>query len=218
MRVPNETQRVEFGGWTLRVRPSTAPQARLLLLLHGWTGDENSMWVFAQDFPADFWIVAPRAPYVTKPTGYSWRPLQPDHREPPTLKDLRPSAEALIGLADAYGAANHLNAEQFDIIGFSQGAALSNTLMLLRPERIRRAGILAGFVPIDGEALVTQHLLDGKPIFVAHGSSDEMVRIEYARQSVELLQRAGASVTFCEDNVGHRVSAGCLHALETFFA
>jgi predicted esterase len=216
--VQSEAQRVEFGGWTLRVRTSAALHARLLLLLHGWTGDENSMWVFVQNFAADYWIVAPRAPYITKPSGYSWRPLQPGHREPPTLDDLRPSSDALIGLADAYSTANHLHAEQFDIVGFSQGAALCNTLMLLRPGRIRRAGILAGFVPIGAEALVAGHPLDGKPVFVAHGSSDEMVKIEHARQSIDLLQRAGASVTFCEDDVGHRVSVGCLHALETFFA
>lgn len=218
MRAPSETQLVEFGGWTLRVRPAAMQQARLLLLLHGWTGDENSMWVFVRNFPADYWIVAPRAPHTTKPTGYSWRSLQPDHPEPPTLEDLRPSAEALVGLADAYAAASQLHAEQFDLIGFSQGAALGNTLMLLHPERIRHAGILAGFVPLGAEALATKHPLDGKSIFVAHGSSDKMVNIEYARKSVELLQRAGAGVTFCEDDVGHQVSAGCLHALETFFA
>jgi predicted esterase len=33
-----------------------------------------------------------------------------------------------------------------------------------------------------------------------------------------LLESAGADVTFCEDEVGHKVSAHCLHALEDFFA
>ena len=30
--------------------------------------------------------------------------------------------------------------------------------------------------------------------------------------------RAGAQVTFCEDEVGHKVSASCLRALKDFFA
>jgi predicted esterase len=60
--------------------------------------------------------------------------------------------------------------------------------------------------------------LDLKSFFVAHGSLDEMVNIAYARQSVQLLEAAGAQVTFCEDEVGHKVSAGCLRGLQAFFA
>jgi len=33
-----------------------------------------------------------------------------------------------------------------------------------------------------------------------------------------MLERAGASVAYCEDEVGHKLSANCLHALENFFA
>ena len=60
--------------------------------------------------------------------------------------------------------------------------------------------------------------LNGKPFFVAHGTLDEMVKIEYAHQSVEMLQRAGASVTFYEDEIGHKLGANGLHALEKYFS
>lgn len=155
MRVQSDTQLITFQNWTLRVRPASTRTPRLLLLLHGWTGDENSMWVFVRNFPADFWMVAPRVPYATQPSGYSWRPL--------------------------------------------------------------RAGVLAGFVPMGSESLVAKRPLNGQPFFVAHGTLDEMVPIEYARQSVKILERAGAQVTFCEDEVGHKVSVDCLRALEEFF-
>jgi phospholipase/carboxylesterase len=59
--------------------------------------------------------------------------------------------------------------------------------------------------------------LKGKPVFVAHGTRDETVTIESARASIEILEQAGAQVTFCEDDVGHKVSAGCLRALKDFF-
>jgi len=119
---------------------------------------------------------------------------------------------------DAYSAENNLDAPRFDVMGFSQGGALTNTLALLHPERIGRPAVLAGFVPSGAEPLVQGRPLDGKSFFVAHGTLDETVKIEYARQSVELLESAGADVTFCEDEVGHKVSARCLHALEDFFA
>jgi hypothetical protein len=35
---------------------------------------------------------------------------------------------------------------------------------------------------------------------------------------MSLLEQAGAQITYCESEVGHKVSADCLRALETFFA
>jgi len=210
---------ISFQNWTLRVRPAKSKTPRLLVLLHGWTGDENSLWIFVRNFSEDYWIVAPRAPYLSRQPagGYSWRSL-PGHSEGlPGLEDFRPSTETLISLMDAYSAEYNLDATRFDVMGFSQGGALTNTIALLHPERIGRAAVLAGFVPVGAEPLVQGKPLDGKSFFVAHGTLDETVKIEYARQSVKLLELAGADVTFCEDEVGHKVSAHCLHALEEFF-
>ncbi len=218
MDAPTESGLQEFRGWTLRLRQALQQPPRLLLLLHGWTGDENSMWIFARNLPRDYLIMAPRAPYPAQPSGYSWRPMRRGQHQVPGLEDLRPAAGDLISLVDSFGAANHLDIQSFDVIGFSQGAALTNTLALLYPHRIRRAGVLAGFVPAGAAELLAKHPLDGKRFFVAHGTLDEMVNVEYARQSVHMLQQAGADVLFCEDEVGHRLSAGCLRALEAFFA
>jgi len=103
-------------------------------------------------------------------------------------------------------------------MGFSQGAAVSSVLVFLYPHRIRRTGLLAGFVPRGLEELVTQRPLKGKPFFVAHGTKDEMVTVDRARASIALLEQAGARVTYCEDEVGHKVSVNCLRALQKFFA
>jgi len=221
MRIPSDAELIAFHDWILRVRAATQQPARLLLLLHGWTGDENSMWVFVRNFSSDYWIIAPRAPYATEPSGYSWRaPRAPQSgtRGWPSLEDFHSSADALIALVDDYATQNQIDASQFDVIGFSQGAALTNAIALLYPERVRRAGVLAGFLPTGSESLIEKRPLNGKPIFVAHGMLDEMVKIEYARQSVEMLECAGASVTFYEDEVGHKLGANGLHKLEEYFS
>jgi phospholipase/carboxylesterase len=220
-----DTDLVNFQDWTLRVRPASHGAPRLLLLLHGFTGDENSMWVFMRNFRQEYWMIAPRGLHRAK-TGYTWRPPRGESPEPPAaaqserpgLEDFRPAAEALLSLVDAYASANEIAAAQFDVIGFSQGAALAAVLALLHPERIRRAGVLAGFMPAGTESLIAGRPLSGKPFFVAHGTRDEKVGIEYARRSVEMLEQAGAAVTYCEDQVGHKLSAGCLRGMEGFFS
>ena len=216
----NNTSLITFNDWTLRVRESTAASSRLILLLHGLTGDENSMWVFARNLSAEYWMVAPRAPHASlmEQGGYSWHPPDSETEDRPRLEQLRASAESLIRLVDEYAVSVGLNPDVFDVMGFSQGAAMSSLLAFLYPERIRKVGILAGFVPDGLEELVTQRPLEGKPFFVAHGTKDETVSVARARASIEILERAGAQVTYCEDEVGHKVSANCLRALKDFFA
>ncbi len=102
-------------------------------------------------------------------------------------------------------------------MGFSQGAAMSNVLAFLYPQRIRKTGILAGFVPSGLEELVTQRPLQGKPFFVAHGTKDEMVSMDHARASVKILEQAGANVTIVKTMSAHKVSVNCLRALKEFF-
>ena len=207
-----------FQGWTLRVRAASRAPAPLLLMIHGWTGDENSMWVFTRGLSPDYWIVAPRAPFAAQPAGYSWRPAQPGGHAWPTFEDLQPGVQKLLSLADAYAAENELDAGQLDLMGFSQGAALVTALALVHPQRVRRAAVLAGFVPQGADALSDARPLKGKPFFVAHGTQDERVPIQHAHAAVKVLEAAGAHVTYCEDNVAHKLGLRCLREMESFFA
>lgn len=219
MQAVNNTTLESFENWTLRVRtPSRTPASRLILMLHGWTGDENSMWVFARNFPTDCLLLAPRGLHASAQGGYSWRPHRDGTFGRPGLEDLRESAGALIQLVDAYAARGQVDASQFDVMGFSQGAALSNVVACLYPQRVRKAGILAGFMPSGMEEIVAQKPLAGKSVFVSHGTQDNMVPIDRARASMSLLEQAGARLTYCEAEVGHKVSADCLRGLEAFFS
>ena len=216
---PNDTSLIQFKNWTLRIREASAQPSRLLLLIHGLTGDENSMWVFAHQLPSTYWMIAPRAPYPAEASGYSWREkFEPSEFGQPTIEQLRPRADDLIRLVDEYSASVGIDAYTFDVMGFSQGGVMSNVLAFLYPQRIGKVGILAGFVPSGLESLVPERPLNGKPFFVTHGTRDQMVNIERARASMSILERAGAHVTYCEDDVGHKVSANCLRALKDFLA
>ena len=216
MPAVTNTELIEFNGWTLRISPSHSASPRLLVLIHGWTGDENSMWVFTRALSPDYWMIAPRAPYAGEPSGFSWRPAETFAEGRPTLKMFLPAAEALIHFIDEYAAPLKLDALQFDLMGFSQGAAMVNVMGMLYPERVRKMGVLAGFVPMGSDELILKKPLTGKNIFVAHGTQDQMIPIELARASMKLLEQAGAQVTYCEDEVGHKLSANCLRALETY--
>jgi len=216
VQAATNTELINFGEWTLRVRASASSNPRLLLLLHGWTGDENSMWVFTRALSPDYWMIAPRAPHNADPSGYSWRQNDPNTFGRPSAEKLKPAADALIQLVDEYSTSIKVNAAQFDVMGFSQGAAMTNLIGMYYPQRVRKMGVLAGFVPSGVEEVIKQKPLTGKNIFVAHGTQDQMIPIDRARASMALMEQAGAQITYCEADVAHKLSANCLRALETY--
>jgi phospholipase/carboxylesterase len=211
----NEPYSKQIGDWTFRVRePDGEGPHPVFLLVHGWTGDENSMWVFASRFPKDALLIAPRAPLHEVSGGYSWHPRE--HNRWPSLDDLRAAVDALVEM---------LTPENFPggdfsalrMAGFSQGSAVIFTLAFFYPSWVISMAGLSGFLPEGAERMAVQKPLKGKPVFVAHGTQDEHVPIERGRQAVRILEQAGAQVTYCEDDVGHKLSAACFRALETFF-
>jgi phospholipase/carboxylesterase len=202
--------------WIFRLRkPQTKPD-RLLVLIHGWMGDENSMWVLARKLSPKYEIIAPRGPFPVAEGGYSWREIRPGTWGMSSLDDLRPAAEALMAFVEDYSASVGNDAGQFDLMGFSQGAGMAYTLVLLFPERIRRMAVLSGFMPENGETLLTAQELSGKMIFITHGRQDELIPVEGARKAAILLRGAGAQVTYCESDAGHKVSTECLREMEMF--
>ena len=207
---------INFNGWTLKVRPTELPNPKLLVMIHGFTGDENSMWVFSYGLSHDYWMIAPRAPYPTEPSGYSWRPRLEGTFGRPSFEMLKPAADDLIQVIDEYTASVKIDPAQFDVIGFSQGGAMVSLLGLMYPNRIRKMGVLAGFVPSGAEEFIADRPIAGKKVFVAHGALDEMVPADRARDSIKQLEAAGAQVEYCEDEVRHKMSPKMLRAMEAY--
>ena len=218
MQIETDTTLLDQFGWTFRVSPTMDEPSRVLLLLHGWTGDENSMWAFTHNLSSTYSIIAPRARYSAPPDrgGYSWRELRPGTWGSPTLDELSLAADALVSLVDDWSASLSLTSPTFDMVGFSQGGALASTIAALHPARVGKVAVLSGFVPSGAESLLHSGLLEEVRFFWAHGKKDELISFERGRASIELLQNAGADVQLCQAEVGHRVSKECWRSLETF--
>jgi len=213
-----ETRLLSFNRWTFRLRPAQADPARLLVLLHGWKGSEDSMWVFTNGLAPEYALLAPRGPFADPERGYTWRERKGTRIGYPSLADLLPAAQALLIFLDAWSASAGIDGRTFDVMGFSLGAVLAYALAATHPERIRSIAALAGFLPPGVEDLLAARPLAGKAVFVTHGTNDDMVPIERARKAVALLESSGAYVTYCESRAGHKVSRECFSAIREFFS
>ena len=205
----------QIGEWVVmqQVPPGDGPHP-ILLLLHGWTGDESVMWVFTRRLSDRYLMIAPRGIFQTSSVGYGW---QPDiNQKWPEVADFRNASDAIIELLNPKNFPT-VDFSNISGIGFSQGAALLFTLALLYPKGIKAMAGLAGFLPEDSDHLVNEKPLLNKRIFIAHGRLDDRVPVEKAREAVKILTQAGAQVSYCEEDVGHKLSASCFRSMEYFF-
>jgi phospholipase/carboxylesterase len=212
-----DTKLLHLGEWVVRVRIPDGPGPHpVLLLLHGWLGNEDVTWIFAKRLPENYLLVAPRGIYpATRENQFSW--IQNITQELSNLEHFKPAVESLIDLLALRPGAPNQNFDQVDIVGFSQGAALGYAFATYYPNRVRKIAGLAGFVPEGVESYVLEKPFTSKKFFVAHGSRDHIVPVTRIRQEIELLENAGAEIMYCEDDVGHKLSANCFRALEKFY-
>jgi len=211
-----DTDIQQIGEIVVRKRNPEGPgQRRLLLLLHGWTGDENSMWIFSSRLPRNYLLLAPRGLASTPLGGYGWQSTSTTGW--PKASDFKPAIEAIIKLVDSIEF-RELDLSNFDLMGFSQGAALAYALALTHPEKIGSLAGLSGFLPGGLDSEISREPLKGKKVFVAHGRRDEIVPVSEARQVVQGLKDAKAEVVYCEEDVGHKLSSGCFRGMVSYFA
>lgn len=212
------THEIELADWLLRVhQPSGDGPHPVIVLLHGWTGDEKVMWVFADSLPDESWVFAPRGLFPTAQGGYGWQSKL--SRSWPDMDDFLPAAQAVRSLLRDL-ALRFPSASQGLIrpywMGFSQGAALAYAIALRYPEMVAAVMGLAGFLPNGAGEFVNDAPLRDIPVFVTHGTQDRLVPVTRARQAVQILESAGALVSYCEDDVGHKLSANCLRGMQFF--
>lgn len=217
MPTANESTTLYNNGWIIKIHPPDhGPTNQMILLLHGYSGDENSMDVFTRSLPRDAWLISPRAPIPISTGGYSWSALPADSPKP---------AEALIEQArflwlqiPEWQKLMKAGEELLrSIVGFSQGGAMALLLSLLYPSQVIKTACLSGFLPEGTETLLPYSILQGRQYLIAHGVEDDIVPVVRARQAAQTLQARGAQVTYCENKVGHKVAASCLHSLSEFF-
>ena len=178
----------------------------------------KDLWTFTPRLPKNSIVISLRGLYPASGGGYGW--VEKGVQSWPALKDFIHGVEALIELLDPENIPLRLIdrdcLNRINFIGFSQGAAMIYAFSLLHPERIQSISGLSGFLPDGTEAYIQKRVLAGKSVFVAHGTEDYLVPIDRARKSIELLKAAGGRVTYCEDNVGHKLSLNCFKGLELF--
>jgi phospholipase/carboxylesterase len=195
---------------------SAGQPAPVVVMVHGWKGDETVMWIFKQTIPPSVAIITPRAPLAVDDGGYGW--YRRDESElQPEADSLWAGRDQLEGFLADLPQYYPINPGRLVLMGFSQGAAVCNTLVLTRPGLVQGMASLAGLIP-EVVAETAQGDLDGLPVFIAHGTQDETVPVAAARQAREVYTRLGAQVMYGEYPTGHKLTTQAMADLKQWLA
>ena len=105
-------------------------------------------------------------------------------------------ADFVTAAAQHYGfATDHLVA-----VGYSNGANIAASMLLLRPEIMPAAILFRAMVPLVPDKMPD---LSSVRVWIGAGDQDPIVPASEAQRLVELLRRAGADVTIRFFNAGH---------------
>jgi len=212
-----QPEKTEIMGWTFRIQtpPNPSSNQRVMLLLHGHLGNENVMWVLTKPIPKDYYFLAPRAPVELGENQYSWHGFASQWLDLQAYKTL---VDEVLSRVDQWMQDHQLDNKIIDIMGFSQGAVMAYAIAILYPHRVRRVAALAGFVPHSWIYAFKPPPFSNLSLFIAHGSRDDVIPIKKSRQAAAWFKKHGAQVSFCEADIGHKLSANCFKGLGEFFA
>lgn len=180
----------------------------LLLLLHGVGSHEGDLMGLAPYLDGRFFIVSARAPLVLGPGMYGWFEVQLDPFNP-VIKPEQAEASrgALIRFIGEVSEAYGTDPRRTYLAGFSQGAIMSLSILLTRPD------LAAGVVAMSGRILpevlpqaASPEAMRDVPVLVVHGAADPILPIHHGRAIRDRLAALPVRLTYKEYPMGHQVT------------
>jgi phospholipase/carboxylesterase len=170
---------------------------RTLLLLHGTGGNERDLIPLGRELDPNAALLSPRGKILENGMPRFFRRIAEGVFD---LEDLKirtnELADFVAAAAQYYGfASNNVIA-----VGYSNGANIATSILLLRPEILSGAVLYRAMVPLVPENVPD---LSSVRVWIGAGSEDPIIPTSETQRLVELLRSAGADVTLRFFNAGH---------------
>ena len=188
----------------------TSGASPALILLHGRGANEDDLLGLARYLDERLFIVSARAPFTFHfGGGFTWYDLEEVGRPEPAM--FAESYKKVLQLFHDVKKGYPVDPAKVFFGGFSMGTVMSYAMALTCPEDI--AGVLAnsGYIPESADIKLQWDKIKGKPFFVAHGKYDPVIPMVFAERAKDLLEKAGAQLTYHEYDMAHQITEESLN-------
>jgi phospholipase/carboxylesterase len=187
-----------------RYQAGATPDAPTLLLLHGTGGDESDLLPLVPELLLGAGALSPRGKVLERGMPRFFRRLAEGVFD---LDDLRVRTSELADFVIAASAHYRFDPAKVMAVGFSNGANIASSLLLLRPGVLAGGVLFRGMVPIVPE---TPERHPGTRVLISNGRSDPLVSAADTERLADLLRSTGADVTVAWQASGHTLTRGDL--------
>ena len=192
-------------------REPTAPAEGappLLLLLHGVGSNEADLFGLAPELDGRFFVASARAPITLGPGAYGWFHVAFTPQGPAIIPaEAEQSRQALIRFIDEVVEAYGVDPRRVYLMGFSQGAIMSLSVALTRPDKVAGVAAMSGrLLPEVRPLIAAPEALRGLPILLVHGTADQVLPIHHGREARDQLAKLPVALTYREYPMGHYVT------------
>jgi phospholipase/carboxylesterase len=200
-------------------KSSLVENAPLLIMLHGYGSDENDLFSFASELPEELFIISVRAPYTLQPYGHAWYAINFDAVQGKWSDNEQAieSRDLIAQFIDEATANYPVNKHNVTLLGFSQGTILSYAVALTYPEKIKNVVALSGYINKD---ILPNNLevqdYSNLDFYCSHGSVDQVIPVEWARQTPPFLNVMHIKHQYSEFPVGHGVAPQNFYELKNW--
>jgi len=175
---------------------------RTLLLLHGTGGNERDLIPLGRELDPNAALLSPRGKVLENGMPRFFRRLAEGVFDLEDLKHRTNELGDFVAVATQhYGFAT----DQLVAVGYSNGANIAASMLLLRPEIMQTAILFRAMVPLIPDTLPD---LSSVHVWIGAGDQDPIIPPSEAQSLVELLRRAKADVTIRFFNAGHGLTNG----------
>ena len=181
--------------------PTRSADAPTLLLLHGTGGNEYDLLDLGRALHPAAALLSPRGQVLEQGMPRFFRRLAEGVFD---LDDLRQRTHDLAAFVAAASATYQFAPQHVIAAGYSNGANIAASLLLLCPEVLAGAVLFHAMVPLIPEQLPD---LRGVPVFITAGRQDALIPPAQTESLAELLQQAGATVELRWQPGGHTLTA-----------
>lgn len=175
-----------------RFEPGTSPA---LLLLHGTGGDENDLIPLGRLIRPGAALLSPRGEVEENGQLRFFRRLAPGIFDE---DDLVRRTHGLADFVEDQSERHHLR--KIVAVGYSNGANIAASMLLLRPGALSGAILLRAMVPLEPPHPPD---LGDVPVLILAGRHDEMMGADQPQRLAALLLNAGAEVELDWQDTGH---------------
>jgi len=174
---------------------------RTLLLLHGTGGNERDLIPLGRELDPRAALLSPRGKVLENGMPRFFRRLAEGVFD---LEDLKNRTNELADFVAAATQHYGFASENVIAVGYSNGANIAASMLLLRPEILRGAVLFRAMVPLVPENLPD---LSSLRVWIGAGSEDPIIPTSETQRLVELLRSLGADVTLRFFNAGHALTS-----------